>query len=595
MSIIKFTRVITILVVLNLFSEILCAQAPNVAVLSNIRLNQIGFYPNGPKIAVVTQPGASAFNIITANDGKVVFTGELKESPNPALNNKKTFIADFTSFTKPGKYLIAVNGIGSSSPFIIDPLVFKDLAAAAAKAYYYQRASTALPEAYAGKWHREVGHQDDKVFIHPSAATEKRPAGTVISSPGGWYDAGDYNKYIVNNGVTVGTLLSLCEDFPDYIKTVNLNIPESRNKVPDILDEILYDLRWMLTMQDPEDGGVYNKLTNATFDGFVMPWVTKAPRYVVQKGTAATLDFAAVMAQASRIFKKYPKDFPGLADTCLAASVQAWSWAKKNPDIAYDQNKMNTMFMPKITTGGYGDRNFKDEFIWAACELYITTGTDTYFHAVNILPDKSMPLPSWGQVKLLGYYSMIRNSKKLKGEEAKVADTLKNMVITLADGLISGVDQRAYRTVMGRSPRDFGWGSNAQAGNQGVALVQAYLITQNKKYLDYAVSNLDYLLGRNGTGYSYVTGFGWRSPMHPHHRVSAADGIIDPVPGLLVGGPNPGQQDGVKLPSLIADEAYIDNERAYAVNEIAINWNAPLAYLANAIQALRIKAGYTKN
>jgi endoglucanase len=595
MSIIKFTRVITLLVVLNLFSEVLCAQAQNVVVSANIRLNQIGFYPNGPKIAVITQPGVSTFNIITANDSKVVFTGELKESPNPALDSKKTFIADFTSFTKPGKYLIAVNGIGCSSIFIIDPLVFKDVAVAAVKAYYYQRASTALPEAYAGKWHREAGHPDDKVFIHPSAATEKRPAGTIISSPGGWYDAGDYNKYIVNNGVTVGTLLSLCEDFPDYIKTVNLNIPESRNKVPDVLDEILYDLRWMLTMQDPEDGGVYNKLTNATFDGFVMPWVTKAPRYVVQKGTAATLDFAAVMAQASRILKKYPKDFPGLADSCLSASAKAWNWAQKNPDIAYDQNKMNALFMPKITTGGYGDRNFKDEFIWAACELYITTGTDTYFHAVNILPDKSMPLPSWGQVKLLGYYSLIRNSKKLKGEEAKVADTLKNMVITLADGLISGVDQRAYRTVMGRSPRDFGWGSNAQAGNQGVALIQAYLITRNKKYLDYAVSNLDYLLGRNGTGYSYVTGYGSRSPMHPHHRVSAADGIIDPIPGLLVGGPNPGQQDGVKLPGLVPDEAYIDNERAYAVNEIAINWNAPLAYLANAIHALRIKAGYTKN
>ena len=125
------------------------------------------------------------------------------------------------------------------------------------------------------------------------------------------------------------------------------------------------------------------------------------------------------------------------------------------------------------------------------------------------------------------------------------------------------------------------------AANQGMALIVAYKISGDKKYLRYALANLDYLLGRNGTGYSYLTGYGSKTPMHPHHRPSIADGIVEPIPGLLVGGPNPGMQDYVLVPSIIPDEAYIDDDRAYAVNEIAINWNAPFAYLVNGIEALQ--------
>jgi len=120
-----------------------------------------------------------------------------------------------------------------------------------------------------------------------------------------------------------------------------------------------------------------------------------------------------------------------------------------------------------------------------------------------------------------------------------------------------------------------------------VALIQAYKLSYNKKYLLYALINLDYILGRNGTGYSYITGYGSKTPMHPHHRPSKSDGVIEPVPGMMVGGPNPGMQDRIKVPSIVPDEAYIDDDRAYAVNEIAINWNAPFAYLANAMEALQ--------
>jgi endoglucanase len=572
----------------TLFAQISCAQQQGVAGNNEIRLNQIGFYPGGGKIAVVLAGNDSVFYIQTL-DKKTAFTGKLKSSVKPSFAGKITKIADFTTFHIPGKFILYVPGVGHSWPFEIKRSVLHGVAGASVKAFYFMRASTAVDEKYAGKWHRPEGHPDTSVLIHPSAATDKRLAGSKISSPRGWYDAGDYNKYIVNSGISTSTLLSLYEDFPAYMKTVKLNIPESGNKIPDVLNEVLWNLRWMLTMQDPNDGGVYHKLTNAAFDKFEMPDKATEQRYVVQKGTAATLDFAAVMAQASRIFRKFPKELPGLADSCLNEANKAWDWAVKNPNIVYSQDVMNKQFSPPITTGAYGDRNFSDEFIWAASELFVTTHKDQYLKAVNLLPDDKMPLPTWSQVRLLGYYTLIKNAASFGENAPKELPELKKRLITFADEMIKGADETAYQTVMTKSARNFNWGSNSVAANQGIALIQAYRLSNDPKYLDYALSNLDYILGRNGSGYCYVTGYGSKPTMHPHHRPSVADGVVDPVPGLLAGGPNPGMQDGIKVPSTVPDEAYIDDDRAYAANEIAINWNAPLAYLGNAIEALQDK------
>jgi endoglucanase len=552
-----------------------------------IRLNQIGFYPDWPKIAVVSNKSGGDFYIEDAQKN-VLFKGTLTKSLNPSFAGKPTWIADFSNFHTPGKYVIHVNGIGFSYHFTVKDAVHNEVAAGALKAYYFMRASIPLKEKYAGKWARVEGHPDTVVLIHASAANKTRPIGMRISSPGGWYDAGDYNKYIVNSGISTSTLLSLYEDFPEYMKTVDLNIPESGNHVPDVLNEVLWNLRWMLTMQDPADGGVYHKLTNAAFDKFEMPDQAKEPRYVVQKGTAATLDFAAVMAQASRIFGKFKMELPGLSDSCSSAAKKAWLWAAKNPAVIYNQDEMNKSFSPQITTGAYGDKNVSDEFIWAASELFITTQDEKYLTGINLLPDEKMPVPNWGQVRLLGYYTLIKNEYSLINPPKELPE-IKKRLLTLANEMIDGANETAYQTVMGKSAGNFEWGSNSVAANQGIVLIHAYKLSQNKKYLEYALSNLDYILGRNATGYSYVTGFGSKTPMHPHHRPSVADGIVDPIPGLLVGGPNPGMQDHIKVPSTVPDEAYIDDDRAYAVNEIAINWNAPFAYLVNAMEALQKK------
>ncbi|WP_145712451.1 glycoside hydrolase family 9 protein [Chitinophaga japonensis] len=586
----KFHFILTCLVTMHSFPA--AAQPP----VRPIRLNQCGYYPLADKIAVVAGATPSTqFFILDANGQDTVYTGQLGAPVTSANSSLSTRKIDFSDLQRTGHYIIAVPGLPPSYPFQVRPQTHYAAAAALLKGYYYQRVSMPLEATYAGRWARPAGHPDTAVLVHPSAATTQRPAGTVISSPGGWYDAGDYNKYIVNSGITMGTLLAAYEDFTAYFDTLHTNIPESRNGIPDILDETLYNLRWMLTMQDPYDGGVYNKCTNASFDGMVMPGVTKAPRYVVQKGTAATLDFAAVMAQAGRVYRRFNKELPGLSDSCLQAAIRAWQWAEQHPALAYDQDKMNRQYSPKVTTGGYGDRTFTDEKFWAGAELLASTGRQQYYDAIAPYLSDSLSLPSWAGVHLLGGYTLLRFAKQLPGRHAAALQSLKARFIRLADTYLPHVAGSAFHTVMGKSRRDFIWGSSAVAANQGIVLLNAYLLTKDRKYVDNALTNLDYLLGRNATGYCFVTGIGSYATMHPHHRPSIADGIADPVPGLLAGGPNPGRQDQCHYDHTEPETAYSDTDCSFASNEIAINWNAPAVYLAAGLEALQQRAGYVKD
>ncbi len=559
----------------------------------SIRLDQEGFYPNSPKLAVITGPvDKPEFYVVRENSPDTVYRGQLAAVRQSRNSSLQTRIADFSALTQTGSFQVVAGSSRRSYIFRIEEKVHHPAAVASLKAFYYQRASMALEEVYAGKWSRAAGHPDTSVMIHPSAASLHRKAGSFISAPGGWYDAGDYNKYMVNSGISMATLLSAYEDFKPYFDSLKTNIPALDLPVPDILNEILYNLRWMFSMQDPYDGGVYNKCTNASFDPMILPEAARKPRYVVQKGTAATLDFAAVAAQASRVFQHFRKQLPGLSDSCLRAAKYAWTWAMANPDLAYDQNAMNHLYEPKIVTGGYGDKKFSDEWFWAASELFITTGSNEYWKTIVKFINEPFRLPSWSETGMLGYYSLIRNQNK-KGQQ-EVNDSIRARLIRMADNYIIVSRENAFLTVMGGRKTDFVWGSNANAANQGILLIQVYFITRDRKYLDAAIGNLEYICGRNATGYCFITGIGSFSPMHPHHRPSVADGIADPVPGLLAAGPNPGEQDHCHYNLHEPETAYMDSDCAYASNEIAINWNAPLVYLANAIEVLENNLSDTK-
>jgi endoglucanase len=572
---------------------LLLAASTAFAQPDSIRINQLGYYPKAPKIAVITGAAANTrFYLVGAEKHDTVYSGQTGEVLVSKNSSVKTTIADFSAMQVPGNFVLSVPSVGVSYPFIVKNNALSSLAVSSLKSFYYIRSNQPLDSKYAGQWARPAGHPDTAVLVHASAASVPRPEGTIIKTPGGWYDAGDYNKYIVNSGITMGTLMSAYEDYPAYFKTLKTNIPPVAG-VPDLLNEILYNLRWMLTMQDPNDGGVYHKCTNAAFDSMVMPGVTKLPRYVVQKGTCAALDFAAVMAQASRIFAAYKKQLPGLSDSCLKAAVAAWDWAIKNPAVEYNQTSINRMnFKPPVTTGEYGDKKFVDEWFWASAEMYITTRDENYYKLVSRSITTPYSLPSWNNVFALGMYSLLRFEKQLPAAHANDFTAFRTTVMQTASEYLKAIPASAFRTVIGMNKSDFVWGSNSVAANQGILLLQAYNISKKREYLDAALSNADYIAGRNATGYCFVTGIGSKPTMNPHHRPSVADGIIPPVPGLLAGGPNPGRQDKCEYLYIEPETAYTDQSCSYASNEIAINWNAPLVYLVNVIEALQAEAGY---
>ena len=547
------------------------------ATQAQIRLNQVGMFPNQEKTAVI-EGAAKSVTIIDDATGKKAAKARVLRTATSPWSKKRRTVIDFSALTKPGTYTLRCGS--ETAKFTIDKDALHDVTAATLKAFYLVRSGMPIERQYAGDFARPTGHPDTQVYIHPSAASLGRPAGSTISSPWGWYDAGDYNKYIVNSAFSVGIILCSYEQNKSWFDGLSVNIPESKNSTADVLDELMYNLRWMLTMQDPYDGGVYHKLTTPNFEGFVMPTDCHQQRYVVQKSTAATLDFAAVMAQAARIYKGN-KDYPEFAEQAARAAMAAYGWAERNPRVLYMQNKMSEQFKPAVTTGEYGDFNLTDEWYWAATELYLLTGDKQFADIIDKNQPRRFSAPTWGNVAALGTYDRLMNNSH--------SSLPASHLVSYCDSLVATTATSSFQTPNGNSPNDFGWGCLAETfGTNGLTLLYAYRLTGDKKYLTAAQQDADYVLGRNATGYCYITGFGTKSPMHPHHRPSEADGVEAPYPGLLVGGPNPGQQDKADVknyPSNQPDESYTDVMQSYASNEIAINWNASILALLGWLEA----------
>lgn len=568
------------------------ADAPGAQARSaQIELNTVGFPPTAAKWAVV--PNGSRFSVLNDRD-QVVMQGSLTAPATWPLADRTVRLADFSSLQLPGTYRLKV-GEGQaalqSAPFTIGNAVYQPLTAAAIRAFYFNRAGIAITPALGGVYARAAGHPDTRVLIHASAAGPQRRPGDVISSPKGWYDAGDYNKYIVNSGISTYTLLAAYEHFPAFYKHLNVGLPESGNGLPDVLNEALWNLDWMLTMQDPADGGVYHKLTNLKFDGMVMPEAATTDRYVVQKTTAATLDFAALMAAASRVLAPFDAQSPGRSARMRAAALAAWDWAQQHRLALYQQPA-------DVVTGAYDDTRVNDEFAWAAAELWATTREPRFLQALQ-LGEWGINVPTWSDVDGLVWVTLAQHLASLPAQEQSI---VQQRVRTLAQRLVRQWKESAWRVPMQAS--DYKWGSNSEVLNQALMLIQAVRLidaTQRSpqaasrdpfRYdaLAAAQANLDYVLGRNPMGRSQVTGFGWKPPLHPHHRPSQADGIADPIPGFLVGGANPGQQDKAECPmgypSSLTALSWLDDVCSYASNEVAINWNAPLVYVAGALNVL---------
>jgi len=579
-----------------IFLLILAAPLFAAAPTLEIKVDQVGYLNTSAKVALVASNTAAArFTVNNAKDGAVVFSGNLTPPLEDPDSGDRVQAADFSKYGKPGTYYVDVPGVGRSWDFEIGPDVYAKTWRLAMRSYYGQRCGIAVDMAP-----DFPGFKHDACHLEGAYHASSGKSGPHVSK-GGWHDAGDYGRYVVNSGITTGTLLWTYEMFGPRLKRVNLNIPESGNNVPDMLNEIKWNLDWMLSMQD-DDGGVWHKQTSEKFCDFIMPEKDKLVSFVIGTGkdpfksSCATGDFAAVMAIAGRVYVPYN---PAFAARCLRAARQAWAWIGKYPNVTFNNP-------PGVGTGGYGDRNCADERLWAAAELFRSTDDQEYqryfldHYAEFRKSVGPTDPPSWANVGALALWTYAlgrgvdaaaanasapkkhgRGSKPTgNADDAVAVNAIRHDSIAAADEIVTRTASNGYRISM--TTRDYIWGSNSVVANYGMQLLVADALTHNPRYRETAIENLHYLLGRNTFSLSFVTRVGANPFRHPHHRPSGADDNPEPWPGLLSGGPNHGRNDAAmqKLPAdLPPAKMYLDEQAAYAANEVAINWNAPLVFL----------------
>ena len=537
-----------------------CVSSPSETDV-RILVNQVGYYENSKKTAIVTNTDRDEISIKSMETDVIVYTASLTPPVFWDAAHENLRIADFSDFKIPGKYILVLAGNIESDPIEIRSTINRKPAELLLKSYYYQRAGLDILPIYGGKWNWKAGHlQDAECQFHPSTGK----TGTW-ESPGGWYDAGDYGKYIVNGGITVGTILGFYELYPALIGD-NLVIPESGNGISDLLDEVRYELEWMRTMQDM-DGGVFFKLSGLKWPGMdVLPAADTQKRYIIGKSTTSTLNFCAVMAMAGRIYAESDASF---STACLTSAEKAWQWAVDNPNSAPPDTGIPG-------SGPYDDANFEDEFLWASAELYKSTGINAYAEWIRHHPSQfKVTSRSWWQnVRNLGVFSLVSSDISF---DTDLIVKAKKSILDTANKYLEEIRKSPAQVPM--DVASFTWGSHGNIGNKGIILAYAHYLTGDRTYLEGLLEIADYLSGRNATGYSSATGLGSNPPIFPHHRPSVADGIKEPVPGLVVGGPNPYKQDGLSYPNSAPARCYLDVTQSYSSNEPAINQNAAVFFV----------------
>jgi endoglucanase len=472
----------------------------------------------------------------------------------------------------------------TSRPFDIDRTFYDSLRTDALKFYYDQRSGIEIRNDLRPGYARPAGH----VGVAPNTGDTVVPCAPggcdyTLDVSGGWYDAGDHGKYVVNGGISVYQLMNLWERSGDRraLGDATLNIPESGNRVPDVLDEARWEQEFLLKMQVPADkplaGMAFAKVHDAAWTGLpLLPNLDPQRRQLYPPTTAATLNLAATAAQAARVFRPFDRAF---AARNLAAARTAWTAANANP----------ALFAPATSVGGgpYADNTVSDEFYWAAAELYLTTGEKQYRDAVlasplNTATDIFTPGGFfWGSVAALGRLDLALLPNNLPGRGA-----VRASVITAADHYLAVQRAQPYGVPYAPLNNKWDWGSNSGILNIAAVLGVAGDLTGRDRYRDGVIETMDYILGRNAINQSYVTGYGEVNSHNQHTRWYAHSldlSMPNPPVGTIAGGANSGIQDPLandRLAGCVAQFCYIDNIQSYSTNEEAINWNAPLAWVA---------------
>lgn len=550
-----------------------------------VRVNQVAYLPRGPKTATVVTDATTPLPWQLKNAaGAVVGRGRSTPRGVDVSSGQNVQTIDFGGYTRRGTgYTITADG-QTSRPFDIDTAAYRKLRADSLKFYYTQRSGIEILDALRPGYARPAGHVD----VAPNQGDGAVPCQPGVCDykldvRGGWYDAGDHGKYVVNGGISTWELLSTYERSRSR---VDLAIPESGNRTPDILDEARWELDFLLSMQVPAGkplaGMVHHKIHDAAWTGLpLLPSQDPQPRELHPVSTAATLNVAATAAQAARIYRPYD---PAFAKRALAAARTAYTAAKANP----------ALFAPESDgTGGgaYNDNKVSDEFYWAAAELYLTTGEKQYAADVLASPEHTADVFGsgafdWASTAAAGRLDLALVPNHLPGRAAVRASVVKG-----ADKYLAIGRDQAYGVPYAPAGNMWDWGSNSAILNNLVVLAAGFELTGRDRYRDAALTGFDYLFGRNALNQSYVTGYGEVSSHNEHSRWYAHEldpALPSPPAGTVAGGANSSIQDPYaqsKLTGCVAQFCYIDDIQSWSTNEEAINWNAALVRVSDFVAA----------
>ena len=579
-------------------------------VRSDILTNQLGYFADMNKKATLLSDSSSPvkFELKDAS-GKSVYEGESEPKGNDADSGDDVHILDFSDFKTAGTYYLeSADGAKSREFKIGGSEIYSYMLYDSLNYFYQNRSGIDIESQYiisgdSSSLARAAGHPSDVATIEQTWGYSGSSGTQDVT--GGWYDAGDHGKYVVNGGISLWTMqnqyeMAVKNGTESAYADGTMSIPENSNGYPDLLDEARYEMEWMFKMmvkEGPYANMVYHKVHDIKWTALALaPADDTEERIIKPPTTAATLNMAACAAQAYRLWKDIDPQF---AETCLSNAKLAYDAAKSHPDMYAPLDE-------SVGGGPYGDDDATDEFYWAACELYLATGDTSYQHDINSSPHymkidvklsggedvDSCGSFNWGHTAALGTLSMAVCSDKLDSSEN---EKVKSCISEAADYYKSLEQEQGYGQPYEQSTvsyqidrKGYIWGSNSFVMNNNLIMAYAYELTNDDSYLNGVVSGMDYILGRNPVDYSYVTGYGTHAVKNPHHRwwSHQADENFPEAPnGVLVGGPNSGMQDpwvrgsGWKPGEIAPAKCYMDNIEAWSVNECTINWNTPLAWV----------------
>jgi endoglucanase len=548
-----------------------------------VRINQLGYLPGGPKRAVwVSDAGEPAEFCVRDGVGTRVFGGRTRPwpvRPEPT-SGLAVHVLEFSDLRAEGDgFSVEVGGAGSH-PFAIARDLYRGLVRDALAFFYLQRSGIAIDDARAPGYGRAAGHVADACVEAWTGPEAERlypgwscPGGFDVS--GGWYDAGDFGKYVPSGAMAVWQLLAAVELIR---RRPGRSAWWTRTEAL-LLEECRWQLDWLLRMQVPAGapyaGMAFHRVHGTEWAPLpCRPHEDPTTRVLHRPSTAATLHLAAVAAHGARVFA----DDRGYARRLLDAAVRAHRAAHAEPLLLAPDDH------GAFGGGPYADDDVEDERAWAASELWLATGDPACAEEAR----RSVGLDvfdldgfDWNRMAAASVIDVA-----LQGEALDGHDRVVESVVGVADRLIElQAGQPWGQPYAPESGWD--WGSNGRVLNNLVVLAIAHELAGSDEYLDAATRGIDYLLGSNALGQSYVTGFGTDFTRHQRTRHFAHDldpSLPPPPPGALAGGPTSKEHAGfpsdVRLGGLPPQQCYLDEPTSETTNDVCIRWNAPLVWMA---------------